>query len=1211
MYLKEIIINGFKSYKLQTVVKDLDPKHNVVVGRNGSGKSNFFSAIEFVLSDEYNNLRPAQRVGLINKGPSKTRSGSAFVEIVLHQSSSTSHNSTSAQSELRIRRTISATKDQYTLNGRNATRKEVEEVLESVGLSSCNPYYIVKQGKVNQFTTARPRQLLQLLFEIGGIRVYNEKLKEILRLWQDADKALQQIYTERSSIAKRLEQLSTEQKEQKKHEQLEKKHRILQFIVLEKKQQSARQALDALGQAGQQWKEKQSKLLEQKKEALHRANDLKQAHKHNEKELANALQQKSNLAEEYLRLDRQKTVVDLKLEDLHKELRREVKIQESDQGLLEKHNEEIGTLQAKLEAVSRECSNVKERQHALEAELLKKKQLRNERLNKVRRGQQFSTREERDAFLQQEIVAVSKQLEREMKTLEELRKEHMMLSNDLDGEKQQNERDRADLKQLTEKEQMCHTNLTRISTRLQEAKVVLHEFSANETHKKLELNRYKAEKSDQEQAVRRLIGAGTFHGAKSVRTALRMLEAQGTDSCHVVQGYHGRVLELLQCDDRLHPAVETIAAGKLFHHVVETDAVANALIALCTKHKLPGEYNFMPLNRLVLKRQQYPEDDSVTPLISMLTFDARYEAVFQHIFGKTLLCDTMETAVRATRQYSLNCVTYDGDMVRSGVLSGGYRAPTSSKIHQQRLLNDLCTKINQLNQGLHRIVEDASKTVTLINSLETEQTAQERTLERLRQSEKSLKDHIRAFPERYRQREERCAEKESKIRTLETELELLAAKKDSLKREFSTQFICVLSEEDIRVIEQLDAEIRALEKEKHDAFNSQLQTNQAKTKIENRLNTILIPKRDALIDSLGRMKCKELKEQVLQCKTDQDTLTAKINALQQKAKSNEQFIVMATEKGRQLASKLERVMDKLKTIEESITIGDPKQLLHEARKRDLENEIGEYAKQIGALGVLPAVDRVYSTMDLPKLLKELDKTGKQMSKFSCVNKTANDTYMKVSQELKSIDRKLKQLEESRKLQQASIQQLREQRADSLERTFADVNRNFGEIFTKLVPSGSGKLNLQTAKTADNGEGEMHELQLAPLDSEMEQYVGIQLHVSFSGKGEQMREMNALSGGQKTLVAIALLFAIQRNKPAPFYLFDEIDQALDGHHREVIANEIAVLSANSQFITVTFRRELLNQADKYLGVRYRNNMSFIDEVTKQEAYDFIVDSTIHS
>jgi structural maintenance of chromosome 3 (chondroitin sulfate proteoglycan 6) len=115
---------------------------------------------------------------------------------------------------------------------------------------------------------------------------------------------------------------------------------------------------------------------------------------------------------------------------------------------------------------------------------------------------------------------------------------------------------------------------------------------------------------------------------------------------------------------------------------------------------------------------------------------------------------------------------------------------------------------------------------------------------------------------------------------------------------------------------------------------------------------------------------------------------------------------------------------------------------------------------------------------------------------------------------------------------------------------------------------------------------------------------------FLGKTNEMKDIQQLSGGQKSLVALTLIFAIQRCDPAPFYLFDEIDQALDPQYRKSVAEMIHELSDKAQFITTTFRPELLEHADKYYGVRFRNKISLVDCVSKEEAFDFVEDDQTH-
>ncbi|CAF89403.1 unnamed protein product, partial [Tetraodon nigroviridis] len=127
---------------------------------------------------------------------------------------------------------------------------------------------------------------------------------------------------------------------------------------------------------------------------------------------------------------------------------------------------------------------------------------------------------------------------------------------------------------------------------------------------------------------------------------------------------------------------------------------------------------------------------------------------------------------------------------------------------------------------------------------------------------------------------------------------------------------------------------------------------------------------------------------------------------------------------------------------------------------------------------------------------------------------------------------------------------------------------------------------------------------------VDQFTGVGIRVSFTGKQGEMREMQQLSGGQKSLVALALIFAIQKCDPAPFYLFDEIDQALDAQHRKAVSDMIVELAGHAQFITTTFRPELLESADKFYGVKFRNKVSHIDVITAEQAKDFVEDDTTH-
>ncbi|GME87955.1 unnamed protein product [[Candida] boidinii] len=188
MHIKKIIIQGFKTYKNTTVIESFSPHNNVVVGRNGSGKSNFFAAIRFVLSDAYTNMSREERQSLIHEGSGTVMS--AFVEIIFDN---TDRRFPIDTDEVIIRRTIGMKKDDYSLDQKSATKSDIMNLLESAGFSRSNPYYIVPQGRITSLTNAKDAERLQLLKEVAGARVFETKLKESLKEMNNTNKKRDQI----------------------------------------------------------------------------------------------------------------------------------------------------------------------------------------------------------------------------------------------------------------------------------------------------------------------------------------------------------------------------------------------------------------------------------------------------------------------------------------------------------------------------------------------------------------------------------------------------------------------------------------------------------------------------------------------------------------------------------------------------------------------------------------------------------------------------------------------------------------------------------------------------------------------------------------------------------------------------------------------------------------------------------------------------------
>lgn len=237
MYIKRVIIKGFKTYRNETIIDNFSPHQNVIIGSNGSGKSNFFAAIRFVLSDDYSNLKREERQGLIHQGSGGSVM-SASVEIVFHDPDHSmilpSGVLSRGDDEVTIRRTVGLKKDDYQLNDRNVTKGDIVRMLETAGFSMNNPYNIVPQGKIVALTNAKDKERLQLLEDVVGAKSFEVKLKASLKKMEETEQKKIQINKEMGELNSKLSEMEQERKELEKYNELERNRKIYQFTLYDR-----------------------------------------------------------------------------------------------------------------------------------------------------------------------------------------------------------------------------------------------------------------------------------------------------------------------------------------------------------------------------------------------------------------------------------------------------------------------------------------------------------------------------------------------------------------------------------------------------------------------------------------------------------------------------------------------------------------------------------------------------------------------------------------------------------------------------------------------------------------------------------------------------------------------------------------------------------------------------------------------------------------
>ncbi|ESO87805.1 hypothetical protein LOTGIDRAFT_127102 [Lottia gigantea] len=399
-----MIIQGFRSYRDQTIIEPFSPKHNVIVGRNGSGKSNFFYAIQFVLSDEFSHMRPEQRQALLHEGTGP-RVISAFVEIIFDNSD---NRIPIDKDEVVLRRVIGSKKDQYFLDKKMVTKTDVMNLLESAGFSRSNPYYIVKQGKINQMATAPDSHRLKLLREVAGTKVYDERKEESKGILVETEGKREKINDLLKYIEERLDTLESEKEELKEYQKWDRMRRSLDYTIHDHELRDTRRKLEELQEKRDNSGANTTKLRDGQQEANDKVKSINKDLKELKGRMQAMLEEKDGLSSENQDLTKRKAKLELNMKDIQDEMEGNQNTRNKAEIELQKVNDKINKTQEQLESIIPLYEEQRDREETTQQQLGISEQRRKELYAKQGRGNQFQSTNDRDNWIKKELKSLNK-----------------------------------------------------------------------------------------------------------------------------------------------------------------------------------------------------------------------------------------------------------------------------------------------------------------------------------------------------------------------------------------------------------------------------------------------------------------------------------------------------------------------------------------------------------------------------------------------------------------------------------------------------------------------------------------------------------------------------------------------------------------------------------------------------------------------------------
>lgn len=1178
MFIKDIIISGFRSYREQSFPDGLSRKSNTIVGKNGSGKSNFFAAVQFVLNEKFSNLRPADRKELFHVGSGRPAL-SIFVEIVFDNSDGRLVIPGRAEErEVRIRRTVGLKQDEFRVNDRKFTASEVHQLLESAGFSSSNPYYVVEQGKIVDLVSMSERERYLLIKDVAGTKVYEARRQESEKILEEMKVKHSQIEESIAQLREKIGDLEGETVELKQLQELDQEKKCIEYCIFNSELEVVKGSMRKLEE---EWSSNVASLNEnQDSEAVSEEDILSHTQRITElaTQIARLEVEKRNVEDDIATLIKRLAVADLEATDAAG------RMSQNERELLALQKE-MGELNAAERSASADASgkrkalSVREKAAKAKLEQVETQRKMLERMQEKRnRTKIFKTKAERDKWIEEEIQRnhefVRKATEEKMASTAELarvEKEIAELSTQMSTSDFST--DKID-KSLADHENKIKAKLAQRD-------------ELNQERRKLWQSVH-----EQEAAVQRL-GEVSQNARQQWERAVRLDIRQGLQSLKEIveslndkklaAAVHGPLIDLMTVDDGFGTAVEITAGNALFNVVVESFDVSARLLAEMNSRRKAGRVSFFPLDTCNSTPRGIPSTNDCSPLISKVKFDERFKGVMSEVFGRTAVVPSLDVATKLFKELQCDIVTLDGDQLgRKGGITGGFVDRRNMKLQIRDREKDAGKRLLAERARLDGLCQDVAAVEQRITEvLNTLEVLRNHNVSTEKEADVKLRE-ARLLEDRKARLTTQKSNLSASIKSLEGTLATFAKSVEELKAERKDDFKSSWSAGEEAAMEKLAEEVASLHVE---SATMQAEVLQLATEAQLAEDTMShVQRRKATVTDRIRELGWSKRTQV-GAGGEQAAVKVEHDHLSQRLKKLELIIERDTKEREKTQVQLEtltssRLLSVQKLQERKDTV-DRTQMQRSLllQRRD------DALQRIRKLGVIPKEADQYESFSMGKLMFRLKQVNEALSKLSHVNRKAVDQHADLLERMHGLMQQLQSLQMERESIVELMDHLDKKKDEAIERTYKQIQYQFEEVFHQLVgvEGSSAALQLVTSPNYQAGE---------------DPYAAARIQVSF-GLGNPVSRLEQLSGGQKSLVALALIFAIQRCDPAPFYLFDEIDAALDAEYRTSVARMIERQSEECQFIVASFKTEMLDIADKVLGIFFHNKVSRVQAISKEE------------
>ena len=1168
MYLKKLEIQGFKSFADKIEI-DFKEGITAIVGPNGSGKSNISDAIRWVLGEQsVKTLRGNKMEDIIFSG-TDARKALGYAEVNIVFDNKDGLIPLDYQEVAITRRMFRSGESEYYINKNSCRLRDIKEIFMDTGVGK-DGYSIIGQGKVDEILSSRPEDRRNIFEEAAGIVKYKTKKEVSEKKLEKTEENLIRIADIIGELEKQLDYLKEQSEKANKFIKLSDELKKLEVNLFIRE-------IDEIENMLKICKEEKEKLQLQIENVTKDKNSIENKFnlmKNEIENLDNSINKLQNEKLEILKELNQKTK-DVEL------LKEKQKFHIKDRSRLDM---ELNELENRKEEIKNEIYILKNKSADLEKRLalLKEEYITKNtsliKLNEKIEESEKNIEKEKNILLENyNLVADKKSKINNMVSFEEnISSRIKQLEREIEKLKLTIEKNESLIKEIEKTEEIGKKEILDLNKsigllKLEEKKYqeILDELYKNINKNKIELqgniSNYNLLKNMEEDYE------GYYKSVKNLMIRCKTNEK-------LAEKLIGIVVDLIEVEEKYEKAIDVALGGSLQNVVTKNEEDAEYIINYLRENKL-GRITFLPLTTIKGNTINISSEDKIKYNIlglgsELVNYDDKYRNIIEYLLGRTIVVKNLQDGIAVAKRfnYKFKITTLEGDIINAGgSMTGGSMPKVSGNLlNRKTRIEKLKDEINKLSLLQNSFEQEKRDTKLKLNQIIEELNLQNEKLQKLNievvktenEKNKQLVDVNRNY--------EFIKKYNKEIKELSLELEEIVKNKTLLTKDLDE-----IQEKTLLLKDNIDELLYQLKKEKtiRDEFLENVTDVKLKiNSLENELNNHKdeIEKKGKEIQIIENTRNKKIAESK-KIEEEINYIVRKISDIEdgikilidKENKKNNEFILLKSKKDKFMddyyleQKNLKEINDELNKYEKSKNNWDVKEAKYNVKLDNINVKLLDDYE----LNYTEALKLWKEIEDLNETKTKVNKLKEEIKKIGTVDLSSIEEYELVSQRFTFISKQHKDLLEAKSDLQKVIVDMEGKMTEQFLYNFDLINKEFNKVFSILFDGGKADLKLE--------------------DEENVLTCGIEIKAQPPGK--KLQSLSLLSGGEKALTAVALLFAILQIKPTPFCILDEIDAALDEANINRYTNYLKSLSNETQFIMITHRKSTMEMADVLYGV----------------------------